>query len=372
MEVTPQTLREVEFREKLRGYHPDDVDEFLEKVAAGIEVLQRRLKEATDRAGRAEHQLGAAGELDDSVRRTLVLAQRTADLAIKEAREEAAKLVAHAEARARDVVAEAEERSRRATEEAQRQLRADLDRLEAARRQLQGDVGKLESFLAAERERIRGSVGNVLKVIDTALGSPTPAPSTTPVDVPAVGADRPQPATEPARPQPQFRPEPPPDDLVAQFPPDPAAPQGGARQSPRPAAVTAPQPRPQVQPQQQPVRQSQASPAPAVRHDPQPAPPRPGPPQPAPPRQGAVAPPRTGEPVPPPAPPRTMSTAPRQPSPGPAPAPPAAVDLERDDERDDAFFAELRRAITDDDSEPGEGADSHDDERRRLRGRRRR
>jgi cell division initiation protein len=42
MEVSPKTLREVEFREKMRGYHPEDVDQFLEQVAAGIEVLQDR------------------------------------------------------------------------------------------------------------------------------------------------------------------------------------------------------------------------------------------------------------------------------------------------------------------------------------------
>ncbi|MGH9065883.1 MAG: DivIVA domain-containing protein, partial [Acidimicrobiales bacterium] len=35
MEVASRTLREVEFRQQLRGYHQDDVDEFLERVAAG-------------------------------------------------------------------------------------------------------------------------------------------------------------------------------------------------------------------------------------------------------------------------------------------------------------------------------------------------
>ncbi|MDQ1442104.1 MAG: cell division initiation protein, partial [Acidimicrobiaceae bacterium] len=54
MDVSPKTLREVEFREKMRGYHPEDVDQFLERVAAGIEVLQDRLRQAIERAQRAE------------------------------------------------------------------------------------------------------------------------------------------------------------------------------------------------------------------------------------------------------------------------------------------------------------------------------
>jgi DivIVA domain-containing protein len=53
MEIASRTLREVEFRQQLRGYHQDDVDEFLERVAAGIEVLQDRLREANERATRA-------------------------------------------------------------------------------------------------------------------------------------------------------------------------------------------------------------------------------------------------------------------------------------------------------------------------------
>src|SRR4029079_1716146 len=88
MDVSAQTLREVEFREKLRGYHPDDVDEFLERVAAGIEYLQNRLRQATERAQRAEARAAESTEGDDALKRTLVLAQRTAEMAVQEARQE--------------------------------------------------------------------------------------------------------------------------------------------------------------------------------------------------------------------------------------------------------------------------------------------
>ncbi|MGH9182177.1 MAG: DivIVA domain-containing protein, partial [Acidimicrobiales bacterium] len=35
--ITAQDIRRVEFRERLRGYHQADVDEFLERVAAAVE-----------------------------------------------------------------------------------------------------------------------------------------------------------------------------------------------------------------------------------------------------------------------------------------------------------------------------------------------
>ena len=44
MDLTPQTLRDVEFREKLRGYHPDDVDDFLEEVAVAVDGMLARLR----------------------------------------------------------------------------------------------------------------------------------------------------------------------------------------------------------------------------------------------------------------------------------------------------------------------------------------
>ena len=80
MDVSPKMLRDVEFREKMRGYHPEDVDQFLEQVAAGVEVLQDRLRQAVERAQRAEAAAAEAGDSDETLRKTLVLAQRTADL----------------------------------------------------------------------------------------------------------------------------------------------------------------------------------------------------------------------------------------------------------------------------------------------------
>ena len=61
MDVTPQLLKDVEFRQKVRGYDPDEVDDFLERVGVAFAQLQDRLREANDqiesanaRAARAE------------------------------------------------------------------------------------------------------------------------------------------------------------------------------------------------------------------------------------------------------------------------------------------------------------------------------
>ena len=108
MDVTPQLLKDVEFRQKVRGYDPDEVDDFLERVGLAFAQLQDRLREANDkveaadaRATRAEARVRDSSEIDDTLRRTLVLAQRTADAAVKEAEEQAAAIRSEADSSSR-------------------------------------------------------------------------------------------------------------------------------------------------------------------------------------------------------------------------------------------------------------------------------
>lgn len=183
MDVSPKTLREVEFREKMRGYHPEDVDHFLERVAAGIEVLQDRLRQAQDRAQRAEQTANEAGGSDETLRRTLVLAQRTADLAVQEAREQAARILASAEQQAQSILGEADERARRSHEDAEVEVKAELNRLEASRQQLQADVENLTRWVDQHRAHLKANLEEAMAKIDqTELLSPPP--TSHPLDLP--------------------------------------------------------------------------------------------------------------------------------------------------------------------------------------------
>jgi DivIVA domain-containing protein len=195
MDVSPKTLREVEFREKMRGYHPEDVDQFLERVAAAWEVLQDRLRQALERAQRAEQAATEAGGNDDSLRRTLLLAQRTADLAVQEGREQAARIVAgaeqqaqslvgdaeqrvhslvgdadrraqamlaDAERRAQSMVGEAEQRARRGHEDALVEMRAETARLEVTRQRLQMDIDMMTRWVSEHRSQLRAALEDAL------------------------------------------------------------------------------------------------------------------------------------------------------------------------------------------------------------------
>src|SRR3954464_3692858 len=101
-EVSPAYLRDgVEFQLKLRGYDPGQVDDFLDRVAGGIELMQEQLRQALERAARAEQQAAESAETDQALRKTLVLAQRTAEQATRDAQQQASTIVAEAQAMAK-------------------------------------------------------------------------------------------------------------------------------------------------------------------------------------------------------------------------------------------------------------------------------
>ena len=178
------SLRTVEFRQTLRGYHIDDVDEYLEKVAVDAEALQEqvrqsgeRLKQAAERIANLEamlqeaqqHQTTAApGQVvsDDTLQRTLLLAQKFVDQTQAEAESQARILVAEAEERARKVLGEAEQRAKSVTEDTERHLREEITRLESIRTQLAGDVETISRHMENERNRLRIALGDMLTWVE--------------------------------------------------------------------------------------------------------------------------------------------------------------------------------------------------------------
>lgn len=192
------SLRTVEFRTTLRGYHMDDVDEYLERVAAEAEALQEqtrlsseRMKQAADRVSALEQQLeqarkaqqsGPTTELververvevaDDTLQRTLVLAQKFVDQTRQQAEEEANALVSESDARARSIVADAEAHARVLTEDAERNLREEVKRLDTLRAELVGDVETIARHLESERARIRKALTDMVAWVDDHVQPP--------------------------------------------------------------------------------------------------------------------------------------------------------------------------------------------------------
>ncbi len=171
MEISARVLREVEFSSSLRGYNTDEVDEFLEKVADGVDKLQGEVRAASERAEAAERTVREHPALEDeeSIRRTLVLAQRTADLAVREAQDEATLILERARSEAETLVGDARDSASRMTSEAERRLREEVSRLGTSRDELRKEIGTLLSLLEAERERLTETLGAALRYVERSM-----------------------------------------------------------------------------------------------------------------------------------------------------------------------------------------------------------
>jgi cell division initiation protein len=168
MELTPQQLCDVEFSEQWRGYNRDQVDDFIERVAAAVSTLQDRLRKMTERAVRAEQRSQEGNEADGAARRTLVLAQRTADATVAEAKDTAARLIAQAQEEARAIMLAAETVSE-TMPAAEPSARAEIADLEVTRSRLQADVAALESHVTDRRARIKGLLDELQRRVDEGL-----------------------------------------------------------------------------------------------------------------------------------------------------------------------------------------------------------
>jgi vacuolar-type H+-ATPase subunit H len=192
----------------------NEVDDFLERCAEGLDVLLARLRTEFERAERAEAELAelrggdavpaapheapvpvteevhepeaqpatvVVSEPDparvEQPMRILIAAERTAEAAVADARAEAQRIRAEAEsvasttrseaetllARAK---ADAEAEARRAGEEARRSIETEVLALREDREVLSADVANLRRWLDDQRSRLRSAAEDLQRLVD--------------------------------------------------------------------------------------------------------------------------------------------------------------------------------------------------------------
>lgn len=194
MDLTTELLDSAAFHPAKRGgdgYKTQEVDDFIEQVKAEyhqhfavikearqrVEAAEARLDDAERRATEAIARAETNNDADETLKRTLVLAQRTADAAIREAEEQAARTLSSAQDQASRLLADAQESSararaeaeneaRRAQEEARTRVLAELRDLEAARDHLHADVDTLERHIEEQRDRVRLTTRELQRLLD--------------------------------------------------------------------------------------------------------------------------------------------------------------------------------------------------------------
>ena len=172
MVLSPIDIEQKTFRVALRGYAEEEVDQFLDEIVIAIREYERQLRDANERVAVLEEQLEANRETEDRIKKTLVIAQRTADQVVEEARGEAQQVLVEARTQASEV--EVERMQERET------LAADLDRMRSS-------VGSLKDRLVALADSTMGKLEEL--EMDVVAAQPDVDAVEVPSDDPANSVD---------------------------------------------------------------------------------------------------------------------------------------------------------------------------------------
>lgn len=112
MKLTPLDIRHREFKRGMRGYVDAEVDEFLDQVADEFERLFKENIDLNDRVEALQEQINHYRTLEDTLQKTLITAQQSAEEVKSSAQKEAGLILRDADLRARDMVGDAERKSR--------------------------------------------------------------------------------------------------------------------------------------------------------------------------------------------------------------------------------------------------------------------
>jgi cell division initiation protein len=107
MKLTPLDIRHKEFKRGMRGYADTEVDEFLDEIADEFERLFKENIDLNERLEMLEEKLGHYKNLEDTLQKTLVSAQRSAEELKINATKEAQIILQDAELKARTAANEA-------------------------------------------------------------------------------------------------------------------------------------------------------------------------------------------------------------------------------------------------------------------------
>jgi cell division initiation protein len=149
MKLTPLDIHHKEFRNSLRGYSPEEVDDFLDEVADEFERLFKENIDLNEKLDAASARVREYGALEHTLQNTLVAAQTSAEDIKARALAEAERLTREAEAKAAEIVASALEDKQHSQAEYSRLVKAEKDFRASFRSTLEGYLAGLSEPVVA-------------------------------------------------------------------------------------------------------------------------------------------------------------------------------------------------------------------------------
>jgi cell division initiation protein len=187
-----------QFTPAMRGYHVDQVDDFLDDVVTTLRAHEQRLRDAQDRIRTLEADMSSRGSDETTISRAFLAAQRSADALIADAEEAARRIRRDAEAEAAALTGERDEHRRKLIDEIE-VMRGAVSNLRSRLGELAGtvgaDVATMEAVLAEAETEVRQPLVAVPPLVEDepVEESPPAAESTSPDPEDAAADEAPTP-----------------------------------------------------------------------------------------------------------------------------------------------------------------------------------
>ena len=115
MPLSPLDIHNKEFTRGFRGYAEDEVNEFLDQIIKDYEIILREKKELEDRIKTMTEQMQHYNTLEETLQKSIVIAQEAAEEVRRNSQKEAKLIVKEAEKNADRIINEALAKARKVT-----------------------------------------------------------------------------------------------------------------------------------------------------------------------------------------------------------------------------------------------------------------
>lgn len=109
MRVSPISIKKQEFNKKLRGYDPEEVQAFLDKLADEFESVQKENESLKKQFEEAREQLIEYRKIEKSLQDTLLKAHESSSKAVESTRKQTSLMIKEAEIKASQILEKARE-----------------------------------------------------------------------------------------------------------------------------------------------------------------------------------------------------------------------------------------------------------------------
>lgn len=144
-------IRDVQFRKAGRGYKAEDVDIFVDQIAADFEIIMREITNLKGENNRLNEEIKNTACSQSSLQNVLISAQRLADQIVEEAKQKAEEILTDAQKNANEITRQIEidkENCDKNITEANKSAQAEIENL------LKESLRKSEAMKAAAKDSV--------------------------------------------------------------------------------------------------------------------------------------------------------------------------------------------------------------------------